>query len=292
MPRNLDITLLRTFIHVADSGSMTVAANRLHVTQGAVSQQIKRLEDTVGRTIFGRGRQGLRLTDEGERLLGKARKLVDLNDDIWADMQAPEISGQVRLGVPYDLVGTHLPQALRNYAQSYPDVDISLASGSSPELADALASGKVDLVLVEEPLGPTAGECLATEPLVWVGSRDGDAYAKRPLPICLVSATCIFRPAIFEALENANIEWRIIFDNASIEATSAMVRNDLAITAWLASTVPADLAVLSRESGLPVLPDFAINLHLPTRGISRAGMALATMIRETYSKREQATDTV
>ncbi len=288
MTRNLDVSLLRTFIHVAESGSMTAAANRLHMSQGAVSQQIKRLEEVFGTVILERRRQGVRLTTPGERLLGKVRKLVDLNDEIWADIRMPEITGQVRLGVPYDLVGTHLPQALQAYARSYPTVDISLVSGSSSELADALSNGKIDLALVEEPLEFVRGECLAVERLVWVGRRAGGAYAKRPLPICLVSETCIFRPAIFAALKSADIEWRIVFDNASIEATSATVRADLAVTAWLASTVPSDLDILGTESGLPDLPDFAISLYLPKSSTSLACKAMAAQIKAAYLERRQA----
>jgi len=285
MNRNLDIGLLRTFIHVAESGSMTVAANRLHMTQGAVSQQIKRLEEAFGNMVLERGRQGARLTDEGERLLRKAKKLVNLNDEIWADMRSPEMTGQVRLGVPYDLVGTHLPDVLQSYARSFPNVDISLVSGSSPELIDALSGGKVDLALVEDHLDAASGECLGVEPLVWVGSRGGSAHAKRPLPICLVSETCVFRPAIFSALEQAHIAWRTVFDNASIEATSATVRADLAVTAWLASTVPADLDILGNDAGLPALPNFSINLHLPRTGASAACMAMAERIRDAYRAR-------
>ncbi len=282
MPRNLDVGLLRTFIHVADAGSMTVAANRLHMTQGAVSQQIKRLEETFGHVVLERGKQGLRLTDEGERLLGKARKLVKLNDEIWSDMRTPEISGQVRLGVPYDLIGTHLPEVLQGYARSYPDVDISLVSGSSPELVDALGAGKIDLALVEEPAGSATGECLMIEPLVWVAARDGRASEMRPLPLCLVSETCVFRPAIFAALESANIEWRVVFENSSIEATATTVRADLAVTAWLASTIPPGLDILGVESGLPSLPNFSIALHVPQSGASPAVTAMATCIREAF----------
>ncbi len=288
MTHNLDLGLLRTFIHVADAGSMTVAANRLHMTQGAVSQQIKRLEDVFGRVILQRGRQGVRLTDEGERLLVKAKRLVALNDDIWADMRTPGITGQVRLGVPYDLAGTHLPGVLQTYAQRHPNVHISLVSGSSPDLVNALSSGKIDLALIEDALGSTAGERLAVEQLVWVGRHDGHAYMKRPLPICLVSETCIFRPAIFAALDSKNIEWRIVFENASIEATNATVRNDLAVTAWLASTVPHDLEILDCASGLPELPCFAINLHLPKNGASAACLAMAACIRASYLERRRA----
>lgn len=285
MPRNLDVALLRTFIHVAESGSMTATAIQLHMTQGAVSQQIKRLEEALGCAVLERGKRGIHLTTEGRRLLDKATQMVALNDEIWTDMCMPKMHGKVRLGVPYDLVGTHLPRALQDYARSYPDVDVSLVSGSSTELQEALVKGKLDLALVEEPLGSTEGEYLATERLVWVAQRGGNAYAKRPLPICLVSETCVFRPAIFAALERSNIEWRIVFDNASIEATSLTVRSDLAVTAWLASTVPADLDILDAASGLPALPDYAIRLHIAKGIASPACEAMASIIRQEYGER-------
>lgn len=286
--RNLDISLLRTFLHVAECGSMTVAASRLHMTQGAVSQQIKRLEEMFGYTVLERGKQKASLTPEGQRLLVRAAKLVALNDEIWSDMRTPEIFGQVKLGVPYDLVGTLLPAALKNFSRAYPNVDISLTSGSSNDLADALSRGKVDLALIEEPAASAAGEWLSTERLVWVGQRGGSAYSKRPLPICLVSETCVFRPAIFNALKSKGIECRIVFDNASIEATAATVRTDLAVTAWLASTVPADLEVLRSASGLPALPDYAVTLHMPTSGVGAPVLAIADVIRQAYAERRQS----
>lgn len=243
------------------------------------------MEDVFGSVLLERGKQGASLTMDGRRLLDRAGKLVELNDVIWNEFAAPEISGQVRIGIPYDLVGTHLPPTMRNYARNYPSVDISIISGSSTELVRALSKGKLDLALVEEPLGETGGECLAVEQLVWVGQRAGNAYRKRPLPLCLVSETCVFRPAIFTALESKGIDWRIVFDNASIEATNATVRTDLAVTAWLASTVPADLEILGLDSGLPSLPKYAISLYLPKRVRSAASNAMAATIRSAYAER-------
>jgi len=113
MTRNLDTGLVRTFVAVADKASMTAAANALHLTQGAVSQQVKRLEETLGCSLFERDRRGLRLTRPGERLFGQARKLLALNDEIWAEMTTVAVDGQVRLGVPPDLVGSHLAPVLK-----------------------------------------------------------------------------------------------------------------------------------------------------------------------------------
>lgn len=288
MIRNLDMALIRTFITVADKASMTAAANALHLTQGAVSQQVKRLEEALGSSLFTRDRRGLRLTRAGEQLFGRGKRLLALNDEIWAEMAGTSVAGQVRLGVPYDLVGTLLAPVLKTYAETYPQVEISLVCASSPELAAALAAGTIDLAVIEERVGPSAGECLAIDRLVWVGAKGGAARAKRPLPVSIVADTCAFRPAVLAALSEHGLEWRTVFENGNIDATTATVRSDLAVTAWLATTVPADLDILPAESGLPPLPNFAINLHLPRHGVGPAAQEFARHIRDGLARRPVA----
>lgn len=305
MMRNLDTALLRTFVTVADSGSMTVAANRLNMTQGAISQQVKRLEDSLGGNLFERDRRGLRLTPRGERLFGKARRLLSLNDEICAELTEGAISGRVRLGVPYDLVEPCMAPILKAYAEAHPQVEITLTTQTSPALTAALASGEIDLAIAEAPVGvpamldTTAGdgeglateclasECLAVERLVWVGARGGTAYRKRPLPLSLVSDTCAFRPLVLSALQADDIDWRTVFENG-IEATRTIVRADLAVTAWLANTVPGDLDILGAEARLPELPSFTINLHLPRHGASPAAREFARYLREGLSRQRAA----
>lgn len=288
MIRNLDTALLRSFVAVADRGSMTAAANALHLTQGAMSQHVKRLEETLGTTLLERARRGLKLTRSGERLLPKARRLLGLNDEIWADMRGDAVAGKVRLGVPYDLVGTLLAPVLKTYAEACPQVEISLVCASSPELAARLAAGTVDLAVIEAPAGIAGGECLAIERLVWVGARAGWAHRKRPLPVSLVAETCAFRPAVLSALEGHGLEWRTMFENGNIDATTATVRLDLAVTAWLESTVPGDLDILAPGAGLPPLPNFSIDLHVPKHGASKAVQAFAACIRQGFSRQRQA----
>ncbi|MER8653219.1 LysR family transcriptional regulator [Mesorhizobium sp. M0847] len=288
MIRNLDTALIRTFVTVADKASMTAAANALHLTQGAVSQQIKRLEEALGCSLFERDRRGLRLTRPGERLFGKGKRLLGLNDEIWAEMAGTEVAGQVRLGVPYDLVGTLLAPVLKAYAETYPQVEISLLCAASPDLAAALAAGTIDLAVIEEPVGPSAGECLAIHRLVWVGAKGGVARAKRPLPVSIVADTCAFRPVVLSALNEHGLEWRTVFENGNIDATTATVRSDLAVTAWLASTVPADLDILAFDAGLPPLPNFSINLHLPKYGTAPAAQEFARYIRGGLARRAVA----
>jgi DNA-binding transcriptional LysR family regulator len=284
MMRNLDTTLVRSFVTAADNASMTAAANALNLTQGAVSQHIRRLEDSLGCALFERDRRGLRLTPTGERLFGKAKRFLSLNDEIWGEMAGDAPKGRLRLGVPYDLVGAWLAPALKAYAEACPQIEISLACASSPELTGLLASGEIDLAVIEEPVGPSAGECLAIERLVWVGARGGGAHLKRPLPLSMVSETCAFRPVILASLRDHGFAWRTVFESGTIEATRATVQADLAVTAWLAATVPADLAILGAEDGLPPLPSFAINLHLPPHEAGAAAREFARHIRRDLAR--------
>ena len=279
MIRNLDVALLRTFAVVAERGSMTVAASALHLTQGAVSQQVARLEELSG-ALFSRDRRSLRLTETGERLLGKVRRLLALNDELWADMRTTGMEGEVRLGAPYDLVATCLAPVFKRFAEAHPRVRVALTAAASPDLLQTLARGELELALVEEPVGPTQGEQLALDRLVWVGARGGTAYLKTPLPISMVADTCAFRPAVLEALRARGLDWRTVFENGSIDATAATVRSDLAVSAWLASTVAADLDILPADTGLPPLPAFSINLHLPRAHVSPAAGELARLLRE------------
>ncbi len=285
--RNLDLELIRAFVAVADHGSMTVAGNALHLTQSAVSQQIMRLERRLGHVLFLRERRGLKLTASGDRLLPKARRLISLNDEIWAEMTTG-CAGPVRLGVPYDLAGPFLAPILKGFAEASPLVEISLVCATSPQLLEALGKGEVDIALVEEPVATAGGECLGVERLVWVGARAGNAHLKQPLPLSLIADSCAFRPAVTAALDTQGRAWRSVFDNGNIDVTTATVRTDLAITAWLACTVPSDLDILGVEESLPELPPFAITLHLSRSQPSEAARELARHLRAGWQRPRQA----
>ncbi|PTM38664.1 LysR family transcriptional regulator [Bosea sp. 124] len=280
MARNLDIALLRAFVAVADQRSMTAASQILHLTQGAISQQIARLEQAAGGALLTRERRGLRLTSSGERLLPQARQMLALNDEIWTDLNGGAIAGPVRLGAPYDLVGPHLTPVLKAFGAACPHVMLSLACDSSPELLRSVADGRVDIAVLEEPIAGVTGECLAVDRLVWVGARGGRAHSRTPLPVSLVADSCAFSPAVAASLRGQGRAWRTVFENGSLEATFATVRADLAISACLASTVPNDVDVLPLSSGLPELPAFAIALHMPDRQASPATNELARYIRD------------
>ena len=180
MRRDLDIALVRTFLAVVESGGITRAATTLGMSQAATSQQIKRLEDALDCRLFERQGRGLVLAPAGERLVAQARRLVTMNDEVWSAMRTPQFEGEVRFGVPYDIIGTFVPTILRGFAKAQPRVRVSLVCEDSKIVREHLRSGGVDLALTTEMDCGRHGETLRTDRLVWVGAPGGDAHRQWP----------------------------------------------------------------------------------------------------------------
>jgi len=281
--RDLDTKLLRSFVHVARSGSMTLCARQTHQTQGAVSQQIKRLEDLFGQKLFLRSRGGLTLTAGGALLLPAAEEMIAACDQLFDRFDHPDAAHPIRFGIPYDLVSAYLEAIMGAFSASFPDLDVDLHCEASPDLKARAKAGELDLVLIEEPMGQAEGEILRVEPLVWMGKRGGRAHSKRPLPVSLVAEACVFKPSVEAALAENGIAWRPVFENGDLSATMATVRSDMAVTSALRCFAPPDLLVLPNEAHLPRLGDFAISLFPNAAGLTPAARELAQIIRQTLA---------
>jgi DNA-binding transcriptional LysR family regulator len=286
--RNIDTSLLRSFVAVAETGSMTTAARQLHLTQAAVSQQIKRLEELFDRPLFDRDLRKLTLTSSGGMLLAKAPRLLAMNDEIWATMTAPDFAGEVRLGVPHDIISPYIPPILKSFDKAWPDVRVYIVAGVTVELQEQLKNGAVDLCLTTEQSPQKGGEKLLREPLVWVGAPNGTAYLRDPLPVALGDQGCIFRNAVLERLAKAGRNWRSVCETSAMQPLYVSVEADLGVTALLASSVPANLAILGPNGDLPKLPDFHICLYLPRAGSSDIADELARHIRGAFIQGQKA----
>ena len=282
--RDLDVGLLRAFVAVAETGRMTQAAKVVHVSQSAVSQQIRRLEELLELTLFERRSDSARLTPDGERFFNRAQRLIALNDEILGDMRGTDFTGEVRFGVPHDVVGTMLPAILRLFRQEHPNVLVTLVSDMTSALRTLLRDRKVDLALMTEEAHGGADQYLMTDKLIWAGAREGDAATRRPLSVALGEESCGFRASAVEALDKAGIAWRPICQVGSLEPVFATLEADMAVAPFLSRTVPDRLAIL-KEPGLPPLPSFHINLRLPSTGVTPAARELARHIREGFERR-------
>lgn len=281
--RDIDIGLLRSFVAVAETGRMTTAARVVNLSQGAVSQQIKRLEMLFRKNLFVRAADAARLTRDGEKLIAQAHRLIALNDDVLEQMQQADFSGEVRLGVPHDVVGLMSP-ILRRFSQEHPNVLVTLVSGTTHSLRGDLCERKVDLALMTESEPGKREHLLLTDRLVWIGSKGGDAWRRRPVAVALGQEGCAFRAVAIRALTKSGIEWRPICQVGSLEPVFATLEADMAVAPFLFHTVPARVEVLP-DRCLPPLPAFHINLRLPTKGVTRVASELARHIREGFSRR-------
>ena len=287
MIRNLDTQTLRTFITVAETASMTLAAGHLHLTQGAISQQIRKLEDLLGVPLFVRARSGLKLTEAGERLFGKARRLVCLNDSIWSEMTNTSCCGEISIGVPVDLISADAtPRILRSFSERHVEIELSVYAEPMARLRERMSSGQLDLAILEEFPGSQLGETLYADRLVWVGACCSEAAMEDPIPLSMVDSDCVFRPRVFEALDRSGRSWKSVFESGSREATVAMIRMDLAVGAMLETTAPKDVEVLSSEANLPPLPSCNVTLAVKQSPSRQAGM-LADHIRRSFSAAPQ-----
>jgi DNA-binding transcriptional LysR family regulator len=275
----LDLALLRSFVAIAETESITAAARVVGRSQGAVSQQLQRLEALLGCKLVDRSAAKLSLTSSGEKLLAKANRVLLLNDETVASMMGTDFAGEVRLGAAYDIVAAVLPEPLRRFRAACPDVRVHLTSDTSRGLMARLQNGEIDLALTTDRADDGRGQVLFRERLVWVGAPDGLAYRAKPLTIALGDERCAFRPAALEALARAGLDWRPICQIGGLEAVQATLQADLAIAPFLKRTVPPGLAVLTSRR-LPILPEFHVVLREAARVKETAVEALRTLLVE------------
>jgi DNA-binding transcriptional LysR family regulator len=285
MHRDIDTALLRAFVAVVETGSVTAAAALLNRTQAAVSQQIKRLEELFGTQLFERHHKRLALRPDGERLLAHAHKLIALNDEVWGAMSAPAYQGEMRLGVPHDIVGPYLPPILNRFDRAWPRVRVSLKCTTTTQLLELLRKGAIDLTLTTEQRCGANGETLLEDDLVWAGARNGAAHERDPLPVSLGDEKCAFRPAVLKALRGTGRDWRPVCEVSSMEPLLASIEADLAIAPLLRTTVPRYLQIIDRDQRLPQLPKFLINMYLPPARQSEIAFELARHIRQEFQSR-------
>jgi DNA-binding transcriptional LysR family regulator len=271
-----DFDLLRAFVAVTECGGFRRAAERLHLTQSTVSQQIKRLELEAGRALFRRSTRAVALTDAGEMLLGDARRLLQLEEAARRRLAAPRLSGVVRLGAVEEVASHTLPPALGRFARQHPDVRLEVQVGISAELIAQIDAGTLDVVLAKRPWGTSRGRLVWREPMVWAAADTFDLAAGVSVPLALFREHSVSREAALEAIRDSERAWHIVYTSPSLTGVRAAAQAGFAVTPLPASAVGAGLRVLGEEDGMPPLPDldFAI-FEKPRSGPAAAALAAA-----------------
>ena len=278
MNQDLDIALLRTFVAIVDTGGLTSAGRKVGRTQPAITHQIRRLEDLIGRTLFDDNRRKLSLTHDGEVLLEFARAMLRLNDEARDRFSAPDIAGHVTLGTP-DLYASYiLPEVLENFSRSHPNVEIELRCTRSIHLHAALERDEIDIALMTNQPEFRRGQLIRREPLVWVAGVGSSPELRKPLPLAVLPQGSVYRHLALEALGSAGQQWSIRSVCDSIAGLQAAVFAGLAVSVFPRCAIVPNVRCLDETDGLPKLPPVELVMHRKSQGISDAAEQLAQYI--------------
>jgi len=271
----LDIDQLRTFIAIAETGSFTKAADVVNKTQSAVSMQMKRLEERLDKAVFARDGRASKLTEDGERLLDYARRIVKLNVEALATFNDKEMIGRVRLGVPDDYADRYLPDIMARFSRAYPGVELTVMCHPSVDLVDLIDTNELDLAIVTDCGTSRASETFRRERLLWVTSSRHSTHAEEPLPLALGRATCGWRRAAIERLETIGKAHHIRYTSPNASAVASAVLSGLAVSVFPESGLRPGMRVLGPGDGFPELPACHVGLVRNPHESSTLAHALA-----------------
>src|SRR6201996_2027045 len=267
---DFDPALLRAFVAVKETGGFTRAAQRLNLTQSAVSHQIRKLEEQVGRQLLFRTTRALTLSEDGEDFLRYAQSILHTFDSMAQRFRPSPISGVVRFGVLENFMGDRLPTLLCKFSRAFPSVRLDVSVGMNLDLLPMIKAGELDLAVVMTPPGSDEGTSLRRTQFVWVAS---DSFAFFPAP-------CINRQVGLAALDGRDVEWHVVFTSQSQQGIRAAVLSGLAITIMTRDDVEPGMRIVDGSYGLPSLSDADFTLIWSAGGKTDAAMEFGKLLQD------------
>lgn len=251
---NLDSDLLRTFVAVADAGSVTDGAARIQRSQSATSLQIKRLEAILGQPVFNRHGRGVVLSDTGRTLLPVAKDVTERLDAVVRDISQEAVSGKLRLGIPDDHGRTKLAAIIATFTRHHPKVELDVTCALSTSFPEALDKGSLDLAVYEVECPSSHEEVLYEDPTCWVSSAHRDFQADESLPVALFDRACWWRDAAISSLQTRGKPYRIVYSSQSVSGVIAAVEAGIAVGLLGRSSLHSDLSVVNEALGFGLTP--------------------------------------
>ncbi len=279
--KNLPIDAIRAFVTAAELGSISTTAEQLGRSQPAISLQIKRLEEILGKELLIRSNRKLKLSHSGEQVYDLCKQLLASNDQVIAQLSDEELAGQVTLGIPSEFATTLLPNIVGRFAQAYPNVRMEVFSDLSRHLTSESQRGLYDLILaLHDKHNAERRGFIRSDELVWVGTKDTQIDHARELPLVLAQDGCLYRKRALRKLDQLKRQWRIVHTNPDLAGIKAAITTGLGLTVLAKSTVPEGLAILDTEKfRLPELGTIDISLQYKRRSASDSVDRLAEFIR-------------
>jgi DNA-binding transcriptional LysR family regulator len=260
MAAPLDNDQLQTFLAIVDTGSFTKAADRVFKTQSAVSMQMRRLEERVGKELFTKDGRGNRLTHEGEKLINYARKIIRLNDEAVAAFDDNRLEGTLRIGTPDDYADRYMPEIIQRFAKSHPNVELYITCEPSNSLTEKLAKGELDIALVTHNPTLRTSDVVRTEPLLWVASANHSLDRDAAIPLAVGRRDCAWRQLACAALDAHGRDYNILFTSWSAMVVASAVLAGMAVSVLPESALRSGMKILTTSDGFPALPPVQIGL--------------------------------
>jgi DNA-binding transcriptional LysR family regulator len=282
MRQPIESDLLRTFLVVVETSNFSAAALAIGRTQSAVSAQIKKLEETIGESLFERGARGVVPTRWGLQLLPYARRVIDLLDEAAATIRTKPLDGPVRIGIPEEYSQTVLPAALSAFAVRHPAVEVTVSCDYTARNLAALERDELDLAVVFDWNNQSPGEVLCVDPTVWVTSMVHRLQDLDPLPIATYRNSTWSRDFAFRSLDLQGRKYRVAF----VADTSSGLKNaasaGLAVTTLSRSNIPPGCRELTADDGFPPVDSSRVVLRRNPYHSTEAVRELAEMVREAF----------
>ncbi len=259
----LELDLLKTLVAINDTGNFSAAAEVVYRTPSAVSMQVKRIEELLGKAVFSRDSRTVSLTHDGEILLAHAHRVLALNREVVAQFITPEVAGMVRLGAPDDAAERFLPFMLKRFAESHPGIIVDVVVDGSSSLIKKVRNKQIEIALItcdKYSKNIDGREILFHEDLVWAGAKCGVAAEKIPLPVSVWEEGCTWRKAGLEGLEQQGRSYREAFQSAHISGQKAAILADLAVAPLPRSAIGGNIVVVDKQYALPDLPQYALGM--------------------------------
>ncbi|UTW13070.1 LysR substrate-binding domain-containing protein [Marinobacterium rhizophilum] len=276
--KRFDFNQLVTFVSIVEAGSISKAAVSLHRTQAAISIQLKKLEESVGKPLLLRNYNSISLTHEGETLLAYARKILALADEAYHAVNDDDIAGVVRFGVPDGYARSFIQDVLKRFIQRFPKIRLQIKNAPSPLLFRSLHQGDLDLILVTRSPQEPGGIIVRKEKLVWVGASDYVPDLSAPIPLALYEQGCDYRRRVLDVLNKHGLESYVAFECQGVTGFDIAISNGLAISAMSASLVKAgEWRILDECASLPDLGNIEIELH---RSAGESSEAISCFAKE------------
>jgi DNA-binding transcriptional LysR family regulator len=284
MIQKLDFTVLSAFVAVVETGSFRGASERLSRTQSAVSVQIRRLEDRVGARLIQRYPGNVKLTVYGERLLPYAKRLVDQAMEATSALHAPELAGEIRLGVPEWFAIQRRQSVFSRFMRANPKVYLNIRVDVSSQLRDAVSTEDLDLALAIRDTEDDMRPVVHSEPLLWVVGKDQPLRIGEEMPLALFDPPCPYRAIAMRTLGQCGWSWRETFTSSSVASVTNAVRAGMGLSVFPESAVTDDLRVLGSNDGFPDLPRTELAIHKRKTAASDAHRHLTAHLAETIKE--------